>query len=113
MESEFQEFVGEVKRHLDARRVELTCHEYGRRPGRKYSLRAPKVFAWVHKKPRLGCLAVGTRQEWADKAGLHDYTFKTNTQFNGPGAHWRIAAGDRASLKKVAREIVLVREVRH
>jgi hypothetical protein len=92
LERDFQKLVVEIGVELHKQGIKFWVLEYGDRPGQKYSFKAPKTFAWVHKKPRLDCLAIGTKQEWADKAGLDGYEYKPNSQFNGPGAHWRIPA---------------------
>ncbi len=76
LEEDFQKLLAELTVQLGRQGRRLEVCEYGERPKRKYSLRAPKTFAWVHKKPRLDCLAVGTKREWADKAGLDDYDSK-------------------------------------
>lgn len=113
LQSDFQRLVAEVTAKLQRQGRILQVHEYGNRPGRKYSFKAPRTFAWVNKKPVLDCLAVGTKQEWADKAGLDDYDRKSNSQFNGPGAHWRIPADDANRLKDVATYLDRVCDARH
>ncbi|MBI4268000.1 MAG: hypothetical protein HY662_04365 [Chloroflexi bacterium] len=113
LERDFQRFVTELKTELKMQDRELEVREYGKRPARKYSLKAPKTFAWVTVKPMLNCLAVGTKQEWADKAGLDDYEYKSNTEFNGPGAHWKIPEGDIDRLQNVARYLAQVCKARH
>ena len=113
LEADFQRLVAEVTAKLQRQSRRLQVREYGKRPKRKYSFRAPKTFAWVHKKPMLDCLAIGTKQEWADRAGLDDYDYKPNSQFNGPGAHWKVPESDIDRLQNVARYLARVCEARH
>lgn len=113
LQSDFQRLVDEVTERLQRQGRKFQVHQYGKRPKRQYSLRAPKTFAWVNKKPMLDCLAIGTKQEWADKAGLNDYDYKPNSQFNGPGAHWKVSEGDIKSLQDVAGYLAKVCEARH
>lgn len=113
LESDFQKLVAEVTTNLRTNNRTLQVQEYGKRPKQKYSFKAPKTFAWVTKKQRLDCLAVGTKLEWADTAGISDYDYKPYSQFNKPGAHWRIPEGDIDSMKNVARYLAQICEARH
>ncbi|MBI4288832.1 MAG: hypothetical protein HY671_10440 [Chloroflexi bacterium] len=113
LELDFQNLVEGTRDALAKQGIRLDLHEYGKRPGMKYSFTGPKNFAWVTKKPSLHCLAVGTRQEWADEAGVSDYQFKPKTMFGGPGAHWRIAAGDSVALTKMVIYLVKICKARH
>ena len=113
LELDFQRLVDEIRAELDKRGIEFQFRTYGNIPGRKYSFKAPKTFAWVYKKPRLDCLAVGTKQEWADKAGIEDYQYKPHSQFNRPGAHWKISEGDITSRQKIIRYLIRVCKARH
>ena len=113
LEGDFQKLVAEVTTNLQRQSRTLLVLEYGKRPKRKYSFKAPKTFAWVQKKPMLDCLAVGTKQEWAKRAGIGVYDYKPNSQFNGPGAHWKIPVGDIDRLQNVARYLAQVCEARH
>ena len=106
---DFNMLVEETKVKLKAYNVGLQVVPYGKRTGIKYSFKVvrgkdTRTFAWVQLKIKLDCLAVGTKEEWANKAGLvkSQYKYKPNSQFNKPGAHWIITSGNVTMIKKVA-----------
>ena len=113
LERDLREFEHNISTALSKQGVKLECRKYGSKPGQKYSLRAPKTFAWIVKKPRLDCLAVSTKQEWAEKASLDDYVLKPKSEWGGPGAHWRIPEGDVGGLLNIAKYMIRVRNARH
>jgi hypothetical protein len=103
LENDYRTLETEVKKQLKERGKNLIVVGYPSKPGRAYMLKAPKGFAWVHLKTRLGCLRVGAKKDSVIKAGI-SYDFeKCNSAFNGPGAHWDISEGDSSKLMQVAR----------
>ena len=114
LNNDFRTLKTEVRKQLVEQGRELLVVEYPSKPGRAYMFKAPKDFAWVHLKTRLDCLRVGTKQEWAAKAGVdYDGYQKPHSARNYPGYHWNIAEGDTSQLLKVARYLAQVCSVRH
>jgi len=113
LDNDFAELVKILNRKLGGNGEKLHIEQYGKRPERQYSLYAPLNFAWASKKTRLNQLNIGTKQKWADKAGIKDYIPKSNSQYNGPGAHWVIPAGDINKIQVVASYLARICQARH
>lgn len=113
LQSDFGSLVEEVTEMLKRQNRSLQVNEYGKQPKRKYSLKAPKTFAWVLLHPKLHCLGVGTKEKWALKAGISNYDPKLKSQFGDRGAHWKIPEDDVNQLKKIASYLARVCKARH
>jgi len=114
LNNDYKTLETEIGKQLAQQGKNLLVVAYPSKPGRAYMFKAPKDFAWVHLKTRLDCLRVGTKREWAAKAGVdHDGYEKPHSARNYPGYHWDIAEGDTSQLLKVARCLAQVCGVRH
>ena len=113
LDKDFNSIVQELQTELTNTGVELRCEKLQHSRGLKYALRGPNTFAWIEKRPRLNCLAICTKMEWANRARVNDYQCKQNSWFNEPGAHWLIPMGDTQEIKKVAKKLACVCTARH
>ena len=114
LNNDFGTLETEVRKQLGQQGRALLVVEYRGMPGRAYMFKAPKGFAWVHLKTRLGCLRVGTKRAWAAKASVdYDGYEKPHSAHNEPGYHWDIAEGDNTNSLKVARYLAQICRVRH
>jgi hypothetical protein len=86
---------------------DLTAKPYRSRP-LAFMLKAPKGFAWVYLRTRLGCLRIGTKKEWADTSGASYEYVNESGAWNDQAVYWKIYSRDGEKIKKVAGELVQV-----
>jgi hypothetical protein len=113
LKSDSDRLVEELGMELGRQGRTLHVQGYGKDSGHKFSLKSRLTFGWVSIKTRLDYIAVGTKREWADKAGVSEYLPKPRSQFGEPGAHWIVHEDNQSERKKVVGYLARVCNARH